>query len=72
MRELASTAKAIWQSLDELHDEYLAACGKHEGKLPIVGIAEIAQVKTAAGTNYRPVFEITGWTKRPADLANNK
>jgi hypothetical protein len=72
VRELTSTAKSNWQSLDDLHDEYLNERSKHKGKLPIVGIAEVAQVKTAAGTNYRPIFVITGWTKRPADLVNSK
>jgi hypothetical protein len=69
VRELASTAKAIWQSLDELHDDYLGERDKHKGKLPVVGIAEITQVRTAAGTNYRPIFEITDWAKRPDDLS---
>jgi len=24
---------------------------------------------TGSGTHYRPIFEITGWAKRPSDLA---
>jgi len=69
IREFASTSKMVWQSLDELHDEYLEGCVKHKGKLPIVGIAEVAKVHTGSGTHYRPIFEITGWAKRPSDLA---
>jgi hypothetical protein len=69
VREFASTSKVVWQSVDELHDEYLEDCAKHKGKLPIVSIAEVAQVRTASSTFYRPIFEITGWAKRPNDLA---
>lgn len=68
VREFASTSKVVWQSLDELHDEYLEGVVKHKGKLPVVGIAEMAQVQTPSGTYYRPIFEITGWAKRPSDL----
>ena len=68
VREFASTAKVVWQALDELHDAYLEGCAKHKGKLPIVRIAEVAQVRIGSGTFYRPIFEITGWAKRPNDL----
>ena len=68
VREFASTSKVVWQSLDELHDAYLEGCAKQKGKLPIVGIAEVAQVRIGSGTFYRPIFEITGWAKRPNDL----
>jgi len=68
VRELASTSKILWQSLSDLHDEYLDGCVKHRGKLPVVGIAEMARVQTPSGTYFRPIFEITGWTKRPDDL----
>jgi hypothetical protein len=68
VREFASTSKMVWKSVDELHDEYLEGSVKHRGKLPIVGIAEVAQVRIASRTFYRPIFEITGWAKRPNDL----
>jgi hypothetical protein len=69
VRELTSTSKVLWQSLDELHDEYLEGCVKHKNKLPVVGVAEIVQVETASGTFHRPAFEITSWRSRPAELA---
>ena len=64
VRELASTARGMWTSIDELHDAYEEDAAKQKGKLPVVAIHRIAQVKT----NYRPIFEITSWVKRPADL----
>jgi hypothetical protein len=68
VRELSSTAVALWNALDELHDEYLEDAKKHRNKLPVVSIAETKRVTTAAGSNYAPVFEITKWVPRPADL----
>jgi len=68
LRELTSTSKVLWQSLDELHDTFLEDCAKHRGKLPTVSIAEVVQVQTAAGTFFRPSFEITSWRARPAEL----
>jgi hypothetical protein len=68
VREFSSTSKAVWQSLDELHDEWDEERTRHKGKLPIVSIAEVAKVQTKSGTYYRPIFEITEWVKRPDDL----
>jgi hypothetical protein len=68
VRELTSTSKVLWQSLDELHDSYLEDCTRHKGKLPIVSVHEVVQVQTASGVFYRPSFEITGWRSRPAEL----
>ena len=68
VREFASTSKVVWQSVDELHDAYLEGCAQHRGKLPIVSIAKVAQVRIASSTFYRPIFKITGWAKRPNDL----
>ena len=70
--ELASTARVLWNAIDELHDEYLDGVTKHRGKLPVIGIAEVKQVITANGTNYAPVFEITAWVSRPPELAARK
>jgi hypothetical protein len=72
VRELSSTARALWSAVDELHDEYLDGVTKHRGKLPVVGIAEIKQVITANGVNYAPVFEITSWVSRPPELTAPK
>ncbi len=69
VRELASTAVALWNAVDEVHDVYLEDAPRHKNKLPVIGIAETKQVRTAAGTIYAPVFEITSWVSRPSDLA---
>lgn len=72
IRELSSHAKAFLRGLDKLHDDYLAAAKANPGKLPVVVLADTTPITTGEGakksTNYVPVFEITGWVKRPEDL----
>ena len=68
IRELSSTAIGLWNSIDELHSEFVETRSKHKGKLPLVGIAEIARVITKNGVTYRPIFTINKWVARPGDL----
>jgi hypothetical protein len=68
VHELSSTAVGLWESLNELCAAYDAACGKHKGELPVVGVAEMVRTTTKSGTNYRPIFEITGWVVTPKEL----
>jgi len=65
VREFSSTSKYVWQSLSELHDEYLEERVKHKDKLPVAGIAEVVQVRTTSSTFYRPIFEFLRWVKCP-------
>jgi hypothetical protein len=68
-RELASTAGVLWNSIDQLHEEYLAGLKTNPGgKLPVVMLANVNEVSTPSNTNYEPVFEIVRWVPRPADL----
>jgi hypothetical protein len=68
VREFSSTAIGVWNSIDELHSEFVEERHKHKNKLPVVGIAEIARVSTVNTTTYRPIFEIVSWVARPSDL----
>lgn len=71
--EISSTSKATVESFNVLHDQYLAAPQRAEGKLPIVQLKEtlIVETPSKAGTtrNYQPVWQIVGWAARPAALA---
>jgi hypothetical protein len=71
-RELAGTSGAFLASMEKLHDEYLAGLVNNAGKLPVVTLADTVAIESGSGarksTNYRPVFEITGWVNRPKDL----
>ena len=72
VRELAGNAKALLAGVDALHDLYEEGIVNNKGKLPVVALADTVAVSTGEGatksTNYRPVFEITGWVDRPDDL----
>ena len=68
VRELMSTAVGLWNGIDQLHDEYLAAAKDHPGELPVVILSEIRETKTAAGTSCAPIFAIADWVPRPRDL----
>lgn len=74
MRELASQAKVVIAAIDALHSEFEAEKAKHPGQLPIVSMLSTIPVKSGGGaggqssTNYQPVFEISSWIDRPAEL----
>jgi len=68
VREFASTAASTWQAIDKLHTEFEKERGKHPGKLPLVKLTEVKPNKTPMGTTYLPIFKITSWVVRPAEL----
>jgi hypothetical protein len=67
-REFMSTAIAAWTAIDALHDLYLKEASKQPDLLPVVAVASIRAQKTGPSTNYSPIFKITGWVPRPADM----
>jgi len=71
-RELAGTSAAMMKGIDLLHDDYLAGLKSNAGKLPVVALDDTVPIESGTGakksTNYQPVFKITAWVKRPADL----
>jgi hypothetical protein len=68
VRELMSTAVALWNAFDALHDAFLADTAKHHGALPVVDLDHTVETKTANGTSFTPIFKIVGWIPRPLDL----
>lgn len=68
VRELISTAEAVWYSIDDLHEKYLGGVTAHAGCLPVVDIVEVREEKAKNSTAFAPVFQIVGWTPRPAEL----
>ena len=69
VREFASTAGAVIDSMNELYDLYVAAPEAKEGKLPIVRCTDVKPIVGKHGTNYSPLLQIVGWADRPAELA---
>ena len=68
IREFASTAGIVIDSMNELYDVATAAPEKNEGKLPVVKCTDVRPVTGAHGTNYAPVFQIVDWVARPPEL----
>jgi hypothetical protein len=68
IREMASSAKAFLQGLEELYVAYKDQAAANPDKLPIVTLEDTVLIKTGSGdkqsTNYKPVFKITGWAPR--------
>lgn len=67
-RALSSAAGCVIEAIDVLHDAYSAAPEAKAGKLPIVKLVDTVSVKAGQSTNYKPIFEITGWADRPEGL----
>jgi hypothetical protein len=69
VRELMSTAVALWSGMDVLHDDFLAAAKEHAGELPIVELVDTREIKNAGGgISHEPIFRIVDWVPRPADM----
>jgi hypothetical protein len=74
VREMASTAKAFVNGVNEVYQEYEREKAKYPGKLPVIVLVSTTPVKSGKGsntsTNYQPKFKIDGWAPRPEDLAH--
>lgn len=72
VREIAATAKAVLGAVDDLHNAFEAGRAANPNKLPVVALtgskAIVSTGKGQTSTNYAPIFEITKWVDRPADL----
>ena len=69
VREFSSTATIVIEAMNDLFDAWMAAPEAASGKLPVVRCVGVTPVTNKHGTNYKPAFEIVGWTDRPAALA---
>jgi hypothetical protein len=56
------------RGFNKLWDAWLAVRQQYPGKLPVVRVRAYEEVNGKHGSNFAPVFEITGWVDRPADL----
>jgi hypothetical protein len=72
VREFASNAAAFLDGAKSLMEAYEAGVKNNAGKLPVVELKDTVAKTTTGGamktTNYAPVWEITGWVKRPDDF----
>jgi hypothetical protein len=65
--ELMSTAAVVWDAINILHDAYEAEVADHAGELPVVTLAGTEPIEMER-TIHQPIFKLTGWVRRPADL----
>jgi hypothetical protein len=68
VREFASTAGAVIDSMNELYDTYMAAPESKAGKLPVVRCVDVKPIVGKHGTNYAPIFMLMEWVDRPPEL----
>lgn len=72
IREVSSVANVFKQGFEKLHDSYEASKAANPGKLPVVTVEDFIPITAGTGdkksTNYQPIFVISGWAPRPADL----
>src|SRR5262249_26120884 len=59
-RTLMSSAIGLWRSLDRLHDDYSKFAKQHPGKVPLVELIEVVEIKGRT-TSYAPTFRIIDW-----------
>lgn len=68
VREFASTAGIVIDSMNALYDAWIAAPERQAGKLPVVKCVGVHPVTNKHGTNYQPQLEIVSWVDRPDAL----
>lgn len=71
LREFASTAGAVIDAMNDLHDHWLANRDANPGKLPVVKCVGVTPITNKHGTNYRPQLEIVAWADRPEVMQGN-
>lgn len=65
MRELAGNSGAIINGMNELHTQYECAPEAAQGKIPLVKMTNVLEVKAGQSSNFQPVFAIQSWVDRP-------
>lgn len=68
VREFASTAGAVIDAMNSVHDRYEASPEAKAGKLPVVRCVAVKPIVGKHGTNYSPELQIVGWVDRPSEL----
>ena len=70
VREFSSTARIVFEAMNNLFDAWMAAPESATGKLPVVRCSGVLPVTNKHGTNYQPKFEIVGWTPTQRTTGN--
>lgn len=68
LREFSANAGCVIDSMNTLHDAYLAAPEAAQGMVPVVKFAGTTEMKTKHGSNFAPLWEIVKWVPRPTEF----
>jgi hypothetical protein len=72
LREFASSANAVMETVDDLYQKFRASPEAHSGKIPIVEMTKTIPLTMGKGarqtTVYAPCFSILGWTDRVPEM----
>ena len=71
VREWTCKSNIGKDAVQELFNAFMSAKDDNKGKVPVVHCKGTKAEKNYHGTtNYKPIFEITGWKDRPDELPN--
>jgi hypothetical protein len=68
IREFAGNSGALINAMNRLHDAYEAAPEARAGRIPVVKMTGITEVKSGQSSSFEPIFTIQQWVDRPAAL----
>jgi hypothetical protein len=68
VRELAGNAGALIGGMNNLHTEFEASAEAQYGRIPLVRMANVLEVRAGQSSNYQPVFSIVRYVDRQAKL----
>lgn len=68
VREFAGNAGALINGMNELHTQFEESPDARAGKIPLVKMTNVIEVRAGQASNFQPVFTILRWVERPADL----
>lgn len=66
VREFSSTATNCIAAILQMYETYEASCKTNAGKSPIFECTGVRAIAGMYGTNYEPVFKLSGWAVVPA------
>lgn len=65
VREFAGNSAAMINGMNDLHTAYEIAPEASAGKIPVVKLVNVVEVKSGQGSSFQPVFAIQAWVDRP-------
>jgi hypothetical protein len=68
VRSFRANAGTIISAMNELHTAYEASAEARAGKIPLVRMTDVLEIRAGQSSNFQPVFTIDAWVDRPAAL----